>query len=744
MAFVQRFTEFPPLSTLTAIEAIDIIDLAPAGAEVGAGTGTLLAVGEFEDGPFATGAAADAAQFVPQGDRGPDRCFSQRDFLAKFGGLGFTYGTSKYNNASARRHVSELWNGNGFLKLYNVRAQGLVIARVDTSVGQVAFAALAFIQGGVGPYNLEPGQQITVTTNLGGPALSTAIAALVATVAGANFVASGFVGGETITIAIDGGSAIPVVFTVADQTEAQVAARINTVLGYTAAAVTVGVDVSGIVRGTAGRVVLAEVTAGALAAIGHVAGSTAGTGNVANVDAATAAEIAAIITATAALIAIGVSAVVDASGAIRVRASTPVTGTINITSGVMALALGLDPLGTTVSAATHAAGFIPAGTRVRTAGLLEWVTMQTLTIPEGTAASPQGGTWPVKVRPALDDGTAVGTGAATVTTVVDQPSFGELSVTNGAALSVALTEPQMDAAYAAAFDATLSLTKASRRANFSLSARRSVETVRRGRQNAIDASNGGCSGRKFITGSPLGFTQAQAIADVATWRSDRVFYTWPAWKTTISEIAEKGALAGGLGFTDDGVITVRADGPLASICCQLPPENNPGEATGLIEAFFAVEDSAGDLGLGEYTALRAAGICAPRRDVDDGSIYQSGVTSTLERGRTTIARRKMADFIQDTFAVIAGPYNKQVGTDARKDALVGDLDTFLATLLSTDSPERQRIKAYGIDDTSGNSPTTEALGIFVVVTKVRTLSSLDDIVLQTEIGESVIVTTETA
>ena len=55
------------------------------------------------------------------------------------------------------------------------------------------------------------------------------------------------------------------------------------------------IDIAGFQRGTGGQVVLRDVTAGTLAAIGHAAGTTAGAGNVANVDAVTAAEAANLI-----------------------------------------------------------------------------------------------------------------------------------------------------------------------------------------------------------------------------------------------------------------------------------------------------------------------------------------------------------------------------------------------------------------------------------------------------------------
>lgn len=737
--FVRRFTSFPSIETLAEIEAVNIVDLPPPAPTTGVGSGTLLVVGEFEDGPFAAG--GDAAEYDPT-LRGVVEAFSSEDLRQKFGGFGFTYGNTPYENPAARRHLGEFWNGSAFVKLKFVRPRRLILARVDTSVGQVAFSPLACVESEAGPFVFAVGDTLSVTTEAGGPALSTAIAAARASITGGVFVNSGFVGGEQITIQIDSGIVITVTFAAADQTPAQVAARINLALGYAAADVPGGLRIRGLVEGTDGEVALADVSAGALAAIGHVAGATAGTGNVGDRTAVTATEVATIINASVPLTAINVEARAQADGTVRVCSTTPGAGQITINASPLATALGL-LVGTLVDAGVHPAGTIPAGTRVRTAGGDEWVTMQTLTVAEGTTASPNPGPHTVKVRPALDDGTGASTGAGTVVVVVDQPTFGEMAVTNPIGLSAALTENQVDVAYEAAFDATLDLASAARQANYTLSARRSTAVIRKGRENAIDASAGGHFGRKFLTGAPIGFTQAQAQADVALWRSDRVFYTWPGWRVRFPEIAFRGA-AGGLGFTDDGVITVRGDGPLATLDCQLNPEENPGQQTGLIEQFFAVEPTSAPLGIQAYTALKAAGICAPRRDGISGSIYQSGVTSDVTPGLTTQARRKMADFIQDTLAQRLVPFSKKLNTASRREGIRAIIEQFLAELQSENNPELARISAFSVDAVSGNTPDLEARGIVVFIIRVRTLSSLDAIVLQTEIGEGVVTVTEAA
>jgi predicted regulator of Ras-like GTPase activity (Roadblock/LC7/MglB family) len=737
MPFVRRFTTTPGTEVLTEIEAINIIDLTPPAPSVGVGSGMVLALGEFEDGPF--GAGGDSPHFA--GDPGVVEVFTSSDYIARFGGFGHTYAGVISNNPSARRRNGELWNGNGFLKLRNLRPQRLAISRVDSSVGEIVFTPRASLQGlTAGPFALTPGDQLSLTTDIGGPALSDAIAATAAAVAGAAFVTPTlFTGGEQVGITIDGQAEVIVTFQAADQLVADVVARINLAIGATVAVVAIGqVDFSGIQLGTGGSVALREVTAGVLATLGHAAGTTAGTGNVANANQVTATELANIINGTAALTAVGVTGEALSDGTLRISNTTsaPPTGTIIVDlAGTIQAATGL-PL-VIATAGIHAGGVIAAGTRVRDVGLQEFVTMQTLTVEANDA-----GPFTSKVRHALDDGS--GTLGVAPFTLVDQADFAITTVATVGGLVASKTDPQMDNAYIAAFDATLGTKGAASQANYSISARGGAVVGAKGKQNALDASTTkGLFGRKFIFGAALGLSQTQAQTEVATFRSDRFWYTWPAWKVRIPEIAERG-VAGGLGFTADGVISVRSDGPLASICARLAPEENPGQDTSIIDEFFEVDSNGVDLDIDNYIALKAAGICAPIVDADDGPGYQSGVTSVdpaTSRARANIARRKMADFIQDSSAILLKPFSKKLNKVSRRDGVRGVLDSFLEGLQSVNSPELARIDSYALSE-ANNTDDSLALGIFIVDGQVRIFASLDAIVFRTEIGEGVVIVTE--
>lgn len=732
MGFFRRFTSFPSLETLREIEAVNVVDLAPPGAAVGVGTGAVLVVGEFEDGPFAAG--GDAAAYDPE-RRGVLEATSPGDLRDKYGGFGFARTGNPHADPCARYGGGELWNGSGFLKLLYLRAQRLMVARVDASVGEVSMTPLACVDGTErGPFtSLLAGAWLSVDPAGGGATPADAIAAAVASVTAGTTIAvsSGPLAGDEVLVTVDGSAPVRVTFPTAAATIAAVVSRINAVIGATVASDSGGaLQLDGLQAGSGGAIAIEEVVAGSMTRLGFssTSASASGTGNVADVSAVTVAELAAIINGTAALASADVSARVAPNGGLRVCAPTSVQ-----ISGSAATTLGLSTA--LVNDGDHDGGTIPAGTRVED-GATVWVTCQTLTVDAG-ATDPV----LVRVRPATDDGSAVGASAGTVDTLTDQPDFADFSVTNPTAVAQALSDAAKDAAYRAAMEATLAADRnPATEADYLLSARRTAATVLDGADNARRASER-MTGRKFVTRAPLGASRDTAIADVAANRSERVFYCYPGFRVRVPQIAAVGT-AGGLGFTADGVITVGADGPLTTICARLNPEENPAQQTDLIAQFFALEDYPGArFTIDDYIAFKAAGICAPIIG-EEGPGFQSGVTSSLTSGRTTIARRKMADFLQDSLARLAKPYQKKLQTEARYRRLLGVFEGFMGGLIPPGNEDAQRIDSYVIDGDSANTPELIAAGVRVIRVVARTLSSFDAIVIQTEIGENAITVSE--
>jgi hypothetical protein len=726
--FIRRFTSDPGLSVITAIEGVVIIDNAPPAQVVGVGSGMVTVVGEFEDGPFNT----------------PYQVGSTADFLNTFGGFGFTYGTTtaNYPCACSRKAdsaiVPEYWNGNGFIALAQKQFQTLTVVRADTSVGSVQFAGCASLSGSASPtFALTTGGQLdlygfSAVTFTGTPAYVTGTST--------SFPVS-LSGGEYLEFAIDG-TTYTATFTAGSKSEADFLRVVNIAAGYTAFAGTSTLTLTGRIGGTSGSVQIIAGSASLLTASGFSAGSAIpGAGNVANIAAVTFAEVSSLVgTATSN----AVSVTRDSSGNLRLNnVGTPLTGTLTVTSCTGVTGLGFT-VNQTASAIPTSNQTIPAGTVVSD-GTHYWVTMQSVAIASGNA-----GSYTVKVRPAVDDGTSIGANASTVTTVptpISGPTF--WAVTNSYPLTDALTEPAIDVAYQAALNATTNISNVVSKTNIIVSARQSNAIRVALRSNADFASANGCSGRMAIIRPPLG-TTTRAIASstvaqpgVGTYRDQRVIYAYPGVNVNIPQIAAVG-IAGGTGFTATGNIDVGADMWLACIMSNLNPEENPGQETTFAQNVLGLEVGNSDvqiLAMGDYINFKASGIAAPRM-TDGVCIFESGVTSvdpSQNFNLRNIARQRMADYIEDSLAKTLNTFAKLLPTAQRRSAIMSLINSFMGDLLGTTNGLPQRIADYNADGKSQNTTDTIAAGVYRVALSVKTLSSMDDIVLNATIGETVTV-----
>lgn len=257
--FKRVFRQEPSQDVLLNIESINVIDISPPGRLVGAGTGTVLLVGEFERGTFQS-----------------REVFGPSDLQAKFGGLGHRTSTSPYDGAVARRSGGdELWNGNGFIWLRNKRFSRLVIQRVDNSVGSVNFQRLACLTNTVlGPITgVANGDTLEFTRN-GATLVTATVAVNEATITGVSGTfPTGFTGGETLEIRVDANAPRVVTFSSADQTLVNVIDRINATLALSVAFDNGGeLELRSVIEGRDGRI---EVVGGTAAAtLGHVTSPT--------------------------------------------------------------------------------------------------------------------------------------------------------------------------------------------------------------------------------------------------------------------------------------------------------------------------------------------------------------------------------------------------------------------------------------------------------------------------------------
>jgi hypothetical protein len=723
--FIRRYAAPPTDAELTKIEGVVIIDRDPPGVINGVGAGTVCIVGEFENGPF----------------NEPLEMAGGGDLVATFGSFGYTYDGVVASNPCARTRladaalVPEYWNGNGWIALANKRFARLIVVRVDTSIGEVTFTRQAWLSGvNDFTYDLEPAQ--TFIADIGAGNVTATFTAAVATIpSAAGVFPTTFTGGEQLVLNVEG-TVYTITFLAADQTQNQAIARVNLALGY-AGFVNSGGGVTtfnGRIRGTAGSIAVVSQSVLVGTALGFAVASASGTGNVANIDAVTVTEANTVISAAIP----GVTIDRDADGNIRAIADT--TLTIDATS--TATAFGF-PTGETATAAAGEDGVIPAGTRVRTGGLVEFVTMQDLAVTAGSA-----GPYTARIRHALDDGTGLSTGVATITSVPFPLALGAFSVTNLLPVNAALTEAQIDALYVLALDETKATDNVVRETNVIFSARQSNTLRSRLKTNAQEASDNGCFGRIAIIRPPLKTTRQQARSTTAqpgvgAYRSFGCVYAFPGAQTYVPQIALRGT-AGGAGFTADGLIDTGLDSWVASLCSQLPPEENPGQATTFISGITGIEAGNPDvrgMTLDDYALFRKAGIAALR--IDGGDVFiQSGVTSVdsvTYPEKTRISTRRMSYFIQDSLAVRLISFSKKLSTETRRAEILGEVNGFMQALRSTNARDLARIDDYLIDAKSKNTPESLGRGIFWIVLKVRLLPSLDFIVLDVQAGEQVVI-----
>lgn len=235
-----------------------------------------------------------------------------------------------------------------------------------------------------------------------------------------------------------------------------------------------------------------------------------------------------------------------------------------------------------------------------------------------------------------------------------------------------------------------------------------------------------------------------ASPGVGALRDERVFYAWPHAQVYVSEAANV-SITGADGLPhDDGLLDLSAAGVLLSGLSQLAPERNPGQASEPMKSTLAqVRDFARGtpaLSMASYIQMRAKGIVGLRKDKMVGFNFQSGITTSLTSGQKNIARRRFADFIQDSVGARLVQWAKEPMSSSFKTGTHQEVVNFLEELRSENNPAAQRIDDYSVDIKSGNTRELEAKGIWVITGQVQMTPTADVIVFQTEIGEGVVVT----
>jgi hypothetical protein len=254
-AFKRVYTSFPGFQVLGEIESVNTIDIEPPSSPLGAGSGVVCVVGEFERGPL----------------NAPVRVSGSTDLATKFGGFGFEVNGARYRYPVAARSAGSdednAWNGNGFIALRNKRFAGLIVVRVDNSAGEVRLRRLASIETGPANFVIINGQTVSLSVDGAAPVTATFNALRGEILGASGTFPTGFTGGETLEVRVDGDPTRVVAFTAADQTIGQVVTRINSVLAADVAYDNAGeLGLRSVVAGWSGRI---EVVGGtALATLG--------------------------------------------------------------------------------------------------------------------------------------------------------------------------------------------------------------------------------------------------------------------------------------------------------------------------------------------------------------------------------------------------------------------------------------------------------------------------------------------
>jgi hypothetical protein len=196
----------------------------------------------------------------------------------------------------------------------------------------------------------------------------------------------------------------------------------------------------------------------------------------------------------------------------------------------------------------------------------------------------------------------------------------------------------------------------------------------------------------------------------------------------------------------DGVPTYTSPAPwLLSILTQTAPNIDPAYAKN-------VQFMSGALGLkvaltrSNYINLKDAGVCAFEKDDDLGGLKpKSGVTTQIaDSSKVMILRRRMADFLTASVAKFLKNYQNAVNSKQNralvKGAMLGFIDSLERDGILPKDSEVKSGKAKLVDTESLNTDASIASGFFKILWRQRIFSSMRYIVLQAEIGESVVVT----
>jgi hypothetical protein len=223
---------------------------------------------------------------------------------------------------------------------------------------------------------------------------------------------------------------------------------------------------------------------------------------------------------------------------------------------------------------------------------------------------------------------------------------------------------------------------------------------------------------------------SDAISDVASYRDadGRIIYAYPWVKTSINGAS----------------VYQQPACWYASLLSQIAPNIDPAY-TANTQYLAGITGLKLGLSRASYIQLKDAGISAFENDADIGFKIKSGVvTQIADSAKLMISRRRMADFLTASAARFLKAYQNAINSKSNRTAVKAAILAFIERMeqeqmLPRDADVRTGL-AKLVDTESMNTDTTIAQGFFKILWKQRLFSSMRYIVIQAEIGESVVVT----
>lgn len=227
-----------------------------------------------------------------------------------------------------------------------------------------------------------------------------------------------------------------------------------------------------------------------------------------------------------------------------------------------------------------------------------------------------------------------------------------------------------------------------------------------------------------------GDDRAAIIAKAAGLRDTdgRIILAWPYVQTTIQGAQE---------------LTPPASW-VASIFTQTAP-NVELSYTGNSGFLAGITDLEYKLGRTGYISLDEAGVMALEQDLDIGFVVKNSVTTQLANtAKRPVLRRRMTDFLTDSIALFLKNFQNAVNSKEKRDEIKAAILEFDSRLVRDRVLPGEQDVVGGqpvlVDTDSLNTDDIVALGQVRILYKRRIFSSMRYIVLQAEIGTSVVVT----